>query len=298
VLKNIKSLIKGNPSVRHLDAKGKSDAMDPLVPAETKKIAITSTKYRVASCQSTGRERAHNEDTLLVLNCFLGGLDTPTYFGIFLVADGMGGHQSGEVASKLAAQASSQYLLERVYQSYLFEQKSFTSSEVKQWVIEAVGEAQTRILQHVPGGGTTLTLVLTLGEDFYLAHVGDSRLYLVDKEGTLSLKTRDHSLVKRLIDLGEITESEAGIHPHRNVLYRALGQSDPFEPDTEVFSIGPGERLLICSDGLWGMVKADDLTQMLNSDQDLDELACTLVNAANEAGGSDNISVVLVERLG
>ena len=101
-----------------------------------------------------------------------------------------------------------------------------------------------------------------------------------------------------MIDLGEITESEAGVHPHRNVLYRALGQSDPFEPDTEVFSLQPGERLLLCSDGLWGVVKLEDLNQMLNSAQDLDDVACELVKAANDAGGPDNISVILVERLG
>jgi protein phosphatase len=201
------------------------------------------------------------------------------------------------VASNLAAQGSSQYLMERVFNVFAFEQKTHSPSEIIQWMIEAVGEAQARILQRVPGGGTTLTLVLSLDAEIFLAHVGDSRLYLIGKDGTLTLKTRDHSLVKRLIDLGEITESEAEVHPHRNVLYRALGQSDPFEPDTEVFSLEPRERLMLCSDGLWGVVKPEDLTRLLNSAQNLDDVACELVKAANDAGGPDNISVILVERL-
>jgi PPM family protein phosphatase len=298
VFENFKRLIKSSPGFRHMDAKSKSDPLAEMELGEHNKGVITRSKFRVASCQSTGRERAHNEDTIFTLSCFLSGLDSPVHLGIYVVADGMGGHQSGEVASNLAAQGSSQYLLERIYREFVFEHKSFTPPEIMQWVIEAVGEAQSRILQRVPGGGTTLTLLLVLDTKYYLAHVGDSRLYLIGKDGSLTLKTRDHSLVKRLIDLGEITESEAEVHPHRNVLYRAMGQSDPFEPDTDEFSLKPGERLLLCSDGLWGVVKPEDLTQVLNSTQDLDDVAYALVKAANDAGGPDNISVILVEQLG
>jgi PPM family protein phosphatase len=298
VFRNFKKLLKGNPNLRHLAGKGNLDPSDAMDQGERINGGVSHSKFRVASCQSTGRERAHNEDTIFTLDCFQGGLDSPAHFGIYLVADGMGGHQSGEVASNLAAQGSSQYLMERVFNAFVFEKKTFPPSEIMQWVIDAVENAQSRILQRVPGGGTTLTMVLALDAEIFMAHVGDSRLYLIGKDGTLSLKTRDHSLVKRLIDLGEITESEAGVHPHRNVLYRALGQSDPFEPDTEVFSLQPGERLLLCSDGLWGVVKPEDLTRMLNSAQNLADVSCELVKAANDAGGPDNISVILVERLG
>jgi protein phosphatase len=298
VFRHFKKVNKSNPGFRHLDGKGNMKPSKALDQSESINGEIARPKFKVASCQSTGCERAHNEDTIFTLNCFMGGLDSPVNFGVYLVADGMGGHQSGEVASNLAAQGSSQYLIERVFHGFVFEQKTHPPSTIRQWMIEAVGEAQARILQHVPGGGTTLTLVLTLDAEIYLAHVGDSRLYLIGKDGTLTLKTRDHSLVKRLIDLGEITESEAEVHPHRNVLYRALGQSDPFEPDTEVFSLQPGARLLLCSDGLWGVVKPEDLARLLNSPQNLDDMACELVKAANDAGGPDNISVILVERIG
>lgn len=259
---------------------------------------ITTTRYRVASCQSTGRERSHNEDTLFTLNCNVGGLESPVTFGIFLVADGMGGHQSGELASNLAAQGISRYLIDHVFHGYLFERKFYSQDELSACVVDAVASAQALVLQRVPGGGTTLTLVMAVGDELYSAHVGDSRLYLLNADGTLTLKTRDHSLVKRLVDLGEITADEAGFHPQRNVLYRALGQTDPFQPDTEVFSINTGERLLICSDGLWGVLGDEKILQIIFQAEDLDQMAEDLVHAANEAGGPDNISVIVIERSG
>lgn len=255
------------------------------------------TKYRVAYCQSTGIERSHNEDSIFILNCLMDGMDTPEIFGIYLVADGMGGHQSGEVASRLAAQGSSQFLIERVFNEYIYDRNSFSDEELEQLAIQAVHEAQTLIQRRVPGGGTTLTLVMAVGDRMFSSHVGDSRLYLISPDGKMTLRTKDHSLVKRLVDLGEITENEASVHPKRNVLYRALGQTDPFEPDTEKFSLAVGERILICSDGLWGVVKENEMQRINNSLSDLEEIACHLVQAANKSGGPDNISVVLVERL-
>lgn len=266
--------------------------------SETVVTPITGTKYRVAASQSIGQERFHNEDTLFILNTFLGGMDTPVAFGIYLIADGMGGHQSGELASNLASQGISQSLMKQVFHRYVFERKAFSQSELKQFTLTAVERAQELVLQRVPGGGTTLTLVMAVGDDLFMAHVGDSRLYLVDNDGQMILKTRDHSLVKRLVDLGEITENEAGHHPHRNVLYRALGQTDPFEPDIDVLNLNFGEFLLLCSDGLWGVVSEKKMTEILNQADDLDQKASNLVQAANEAGGPDNISVILIERIG
>ena len=265
---------------------------------QNQEVCITTTRYKVACCQSPGKERSHNEDTLFTLNSFLGELDSPVAFGIFLVADGMGGHQSGELASNLAAQGIIQYLMDHVYHASLFERKTFSQQDLEQTIQDAVAAAQTLVLQRVPGGGTTLTFVLAFGDEMYSAHVGDSRLYLLGSDGSLVLKTRDHSLVKRLVDLGEISEHEAGLLPQRNILYRALGQSDPFEPDIEAFSLKIGQRILICSDGLWGVVNQQDMIKIITEHEDLNEMALALVHAANEAGGPDNISVVLVERIG
>lgn len=258
----------------------------------------SKTTYKVASCQSSGRERTHNEDTLFTLNCLINGFESPVSFGIFLVADGMGGHQSGEVASRLAVQVSSQYIMEALFNEFIFAQDQYSREEIQHILKQSVEAAQKIINQQVPGGGTTLTLVIILDDRLFFAHVGDSRLYKIGVEGKFDLLTKDHSLVKRLIDLGEIAESEASSHPQRNVLYRALGQIDPFEPDIGQFSLDKGEGFLICSDGLWGVVQQEKLVEIITQREfQIEQKACNLVDAANEAGGPDNISLILVERL-
>lgn len=262
-----------------------------------RKPGISALPYRLATGQSTGMARAHNEDTLFAFSTFLDGLDNGHYLGIFLVADGMGGHQSGEIASQLAARGASQYLLENIIQDGMFSPEKIKSVTLREQMQSAVEKAQQLIRQQVPGGGTTLTLALVLDDHVYTAHVGDSRLYLVDKEGDLQLKTKDHSLVKRLVDLGEITAAEAAEHPQRNVLYRALGQSEDLSADVDDFVIEPGEKLVLCSDGLWGVMSQEQLNTILSADAAPNWVAEALVAAANEAGGPDNVSVILVERI-
>jgi protein phosphatase len=253
--------------------------------------------YQVATCQSTGKERSHNEDTLFVMNTYLDGIDPGLALGLYIVADGMGGHQSGEVASHLAVQGAGFFLLDQLLKTQIFERKGFTEQEVTDLLQEAVVQAQALIRQRVPGGGTTLTLALVLGERVFTAHVGDSRLYILGQDKALRVVTKDHSLVKRLVDLGEITEADAAEHPQRNVLYRALGQSDALEADLDQFKLAMGDQLLICSDGLWGVVdKAALKAILMDEGLSLDQRACALVDAANEAGGPDNISVVLIKR--
>ena len=259
---------------------------------------ISDTLYRAAASQSVGRARSHNEDTLFSFSAFLAGMNPPVSFGIHLVADGMGGHQSGEIASSLAAQGASQFLFENVYIPLLYEKKTFSDDVLWQMVKDAVDEAQARVRQAVPGGGTTLTLMLVLGNKIYSAHVGDSRLYFLGVDGTVKVRTKDHSLVKRLVDLGQITEKEASVHPQRNVLYRALGQAEPFEADIDQFSLAPGEKVMICSDGLWGLVSQEQLKALMaDHTMDLNHKAHKLVQMANQAGGPDNISLILVEKV-
>jgi PPM family protein phosphatase len=253
--------------------------------------------FRVVSCQSTGMERSHNEDTLFVFQTYLDGIDNGMSLGLYLVADGMGGHQNGEVASHLAAQGAGQFLMEQLVNPLIFEHKGFKEEDISALLTQAVEQAQSLVRQRVPGGGTTLTLALIMGDRVFTAHVGDSRLYLIRKDGFLSLQTKDHSLVKRLVDLGEITEAEAAVHPQRNVLYKALGQSDALVPDLDQFKIAPEEGLLLCSDGLWGLVNDQKIKMTLSSNTDLNKAACELVRLANEAGGPDNISVIIVKRI-
>ena len=259
--------------------------------------SLSENRFRVASCQSTGRSRSHNEDTLFSFSSLLNDVDSPVSFGIYLVADGMGGHQSGEIASRLAAKCVGDFLIERYFKAQIYDRQSVTDEDIQASLQKAIDDAQKLIRRQVTGGGTTLTMVIAFNETFFSAHIGDSRLYLIDQNGSLSLTTKDHSLVKRLIDLGEITESEARDHPQRNVLYRALGQVDSLDPDLDKFTLGINEKLMLCSDGLWGVVEDGKLEEILKSSQDLDQIADDLVLAANEGGGPDNISVILVERM-
>jgi protein phosphatase len=158
----------------------------------------------------------------------------------------------------------------------------------------AVQEAHRVILKEAPGSGTTLTAMLILDRQMTIAHVGDSRVSLIDSDGFIQTITRDHSLVMRMMELGQLTSEEAAIHPQRNVLYRALGQGEPFTPDITTQPLPESGSILLCSDGLWGVVPEDEIVKLVNSSQD-PELACQkLINAANAAGGPDNITAILV----
>jgi len=148
----------------------------------------------------------------------------------------------------------------------------------------------------VPGGGTTLTLVFAVNNQLISAHVGDSRLYRIRKD-EIVLLTKDHSLVKRLVELGEISPSEANKHPQRNILYRAMGQDEHLEPDIELFTIDNGDLLMMCSDGLWGVLDDQKMLSIIQSKSNLNESSAQLVAAANEQGGPDNISVILIKKL-
>jgi protein phosphatase len=210
----------------------------------------------------------------------------------------MGGHQFGEVASNAAIRTVAGYVL-RKFHPYLFHIKADAMDESFQEIMQAaVSEAQRAIQREAPGSGTTLTAALVLGQQITVAHVGDSRAYFIYPDGRIESLTRDHSLVKRLEELGHITPDEAVNYPHRNVLYRALGQGEILDPD--IFTVGfpqPGS-LMICSDGLWGVLTEEELVRSINEAPSLQRACQTLVNAANAAGGPDNISVILVQLIG
>ena len=253
----------------------------------------------VASCgQSVGKQRELNEDSLLALTSTMAGNSGNLPFGLYIVADGMGGHQFGELASNAAIRCVASHVL-RKFHPYLFNVKSDTIEESFQEIMQAaVGDAQRVIQKEAPGSGTTLTAALVVGQQITVAHVGDSRAYFIYPDGRIEPITRDHSLVKRLEELGHITPEEAANYPHRNVLYRALGQGEILEPD--IFTVGfpqPG-HLLLCSDGLWGVITENELARAVNEAPTLHRACQNLVNAANAAGGPDNISVVLVQLIG
>lgn len=248
--------------------------------------------------QSVGKQRDLNEDSLLAITYTLAGNGGNTPFGLYIVADGMGGHKYGEVASNTAIRTVAGTIL-RKFHPYIFNLKPEPLNESLQEIMHAaVEEAQKGIQREAPGSGTTLTAVLILGQQATIAHVGDSRAYMVYPDGRLQTVTRDHSLVKRLEELGHISQKEAANYPHRNVLYRALGQGDQLEPDIFTIPFPSGGLLMLCSDGLWGVISDQELLRAVREAPNL-QLACqNLVAAANAAGGPDNISVVLVQLTG
>jgi serine/threonine protein phosphatase PrpC len=251
-----------------------------------------------AASQSVGKQRELNEDSLLSITTTMAGNSGNLPFGLYIVADGMGGHQFGEVASNAAIRTVAGYVL-RKFHSYLFQIKTDTMDESFQEImLGAVNEAQKAIQREAPGSGTTLTAALVLGQQITVAHVGDSRAYFVYPDGRIEAITRDHSLVKRLEELGHISAEEAENYPHRNVLYRALGQGEILEPDIFTIAFPQPGTLMLCSDGLWGVVSEPDVVRSVNDSPTLQRACQNLVSAANMAGGPDNISVVLVQLIG
>ncbi len=251
-----------------------------------------------ASGQSVGKQREHNEDSLVAITATLAGKTANVPFGLYIVADGMGGHQFGEIASNAAIRVIAGQIM-RKFHSYLFTLPTQQPEESLQEIMEnAVKEAHRVIQKDAPGSGTTVTAALIVGQQVTIGHVGDSRAYCIYPAGRIEQITRDHSLVKRLEELGHLNKEEAANFPHRNVLIRALGQGDTLEVDIFTIPFPQNGMLLLCSDGLWGVVADHDLVRIVNDAPNAQRACQNLVNAANTAGGPDNISVILVQMVG
>jgi protein phosphatase len=221
----------------------------------------------------TGRQRRANEDALLARS------------PLFVVADGMGGAQAGEVASQIAVDH--------------FRRGLEQTSDPEHALAEVARAANARIYERShthseqAGMGTTLTAVYVGEDEVSIAHVGDSRAYLL-RDGELTRLTEDHSLVDELMRQGRLTPEEAVEHPQRSVITRALGPEGTVEVDTHTFSARAGDVYLVCSDGLTSMVSEDELAATLTSSRSLQAAGEALISAANAAGGRDNITVVLL----
>jgi PPM family protein phosphatase len=229
-----------------------------------------------ASLTDTGKVREINEDSVLEAG------------NLFAVADGMGGHQAGEVASDLALSLIGQYVEDNL---------GLVGGE--KLVEKAVSSANASVHQKARSSakyhsmGTTVTLLYREGDTAYIGNVGDSRTYLL-RAGSLRRLTRDHSLVQALIDEGEITEEQARNHPQRNIIIRALGLEPQIDVDVVSVKIEPGDEFLLASDGLTGMVDDAGIAGVLVENSEPVAAARALVDLALAAGGNDNISVVVV----
>ena len=248
----------------------------------------------VAKASDIGQVRGRNEDAFLVIDSTLQNDDGLTPLGLYIVADGMGGHQKGEVASSTATRVTACHIIQDVFVPFLSEQGQDSQRRpINEALIDAVEAANLAVHTQVPEAGTTLTAALIFGHRAYLAHVGDSRAYIFN-QGTLQQVTQDHSLVARLVELGQATPAEALTHAHRNVLYRAIGQAGSLEVDTYMQPFPEGSCLLLCSDGLWGTVSDQEISNILTMASSPQKALEQLIATANQNGGSDNITAILV----
>jgi serine/threonine protein phosphatase PrpC len=257
------------------------------------------TQQLIAGCgQSVGKQREHNEDSLLAITSTISGHNGNIPFGIYIVADGMGGHQYGEVASNSAIRVMAGNIM-RAFHSYLFNLPTQPLQESLQEIMEAaIKDAHRTVQKDAPGSGTTVTAALVLGQQVTIAHIGDSRAYAVYPDRRIQPITRDHSLVKRLEELGHLSKDEAANFPHRNVLIRALGQGEVLEADIFTIPFPQPGYLMLCSDGLWGVVNDQDISRAIVEAPTLHRACQNLVEAANLAGGPDNITTILVQLIG
>jgi serine/threonine protein phosphatase PrpC len=270
------------------------DPLDPELKLQETEPP-TDVHYLIAGyAQSVGKQRDHNEDALFSLTTMLSSENAQIPFGLYIVADGMGGHQHGDIASATAVRAMAEYILRRLYLPLLDLAQVPPSEPLQEIMQNGLYEAHKIIPKYAPGGGTTMTAVLIMGAQITIAHVGDSRAYAVYADGHMQVLTRDHSLVKRLEELGQLTPEEAAQHPQRNVLYRALGQVEPFEPDITTFPLHHPGHVFICSDGLWGVVAEREIYRLITTNPMPEQACLKLVEAANAAGGPDNITAILV----
>lgn len=247
--------------------------------------------YGIAS--DIGMTRSNNEDACFGLQWHSITVEDQPDFGFFVVADGMGGHLDGERAACIAVQTLAAEMLARIYVPMLRNFKAEASASILEALVAAAEKANLAVIKQVPGGGTTLSAVAIVGNLAYLAHVGDSRAYLIHADRIQQLTT-DHTLVQRLIEMKELSPEEAENYPQKNVLYRAIGQNENLKVERLIRTVPPAAFLLICSDGLWDCVDDEQLRDVTLGAASPQDACDALVQLAKERGGSDNISVIAI----
>jgi serine/threonine protein phosphatase PrpC len=242
-------------------------------------------KIRYAAKTDVGMKRTHNEDYFSLIE------DEQ----LFLVADGMGGHASGEVASKMAAETIGEF--------YQRTREDRSLSYIENRLVCGIKLANLRIFEtsnrdlRYKGMGTTIVSTLVSGDKIYVGHVGDSRVYRV-REGGISQLTRDHSLLEDYKEAKpDMTEEEERNFPHKNVITRALGMRETVQVDIRSHQIKSGDVYILCSDGLSGMVVDEQIGQIASNAKSLERAVAELVDAANRNGGTDNVTTLLLQCL-
>ncbi|MDO8700935.1 MAG: Stp1/IreP family PP2C-type Ser/Thr phosphatase [Undibacterium sp.] len=248
------------------------------------------TVLEFASLSDTGLVRAHNEDAI----------ETSQEIGLAILADGMGGYNAGEVASRMSVELISKHIKQKQQSAWipLLSRQTLVASR---WINDAISYANERVLaaahEHAEyvGMGTTIVVAMCHQDKLLVAHVGDSRVYRY-RRGELKQITRDHSVLQAQIDAGLITEEQAQFSPIKNLITRAIGAQVDIEVEIHDHQLEEGDIYLLCSDGLTDMLKYDQIHTIMKQHCTQLDLCCqTLINGANNSGGRDNISVILLK---
>jgi protein phosphatase len=267
---------------------------EALEKAVSEMAAPQAIDFQVGRCSNVGKVRTLNEDSLLVLevNRIVQSVSQP--LGVFVVADGMGGHTAGEIASSaiinsIAQKALKEWLLDGVTRSAPLNGQAWLGRAVE------AANAEVYAMRKSSGSdmGSTLVAAVMEGPRLAVAHIGDSRAYRISAD-TITRLTVDHSLVERLVATGQITRQEARYHPQRNVIYRTVGDKPNVDVETAAHNLSPGDYLLLCSDGLCGPLDDNTIARLVRESCSAQDACDKLIAAANTAGGEDNISAIVV----
>ena len=236
----------------------------------------------IALLTDVGQTRSNNQD-------YVNRYTNRAGIDLIVLADGMGGHRAGHIASEMTATD--------LGASWVDTQLN-TLNDVREWMVAVLEEENKKIYQlgqtdEYKGMGTTLEAVVIIDQQMIYAHVGDSRIGLL-RNGEYQQLTSDHSLVGALVRAGQLSEEEARLHPQKNIITQSIGQHQPVEADIAIKTLEPGDYVLINSDGLTNMVSKEDIRDILSSEVPLENMAESLIRFANNAGGTDNITVALL----
>jgi serine/threonine protein phosphatase PrpC len=268
----------------------------PIITKPTEPLLDDEPFLQAAIRCHVGGRRERNEDSCYSFVSEMGGHFKMQPFGLFIVADGMGGHADGHIASKIASRTAAHHIINRLYLPLLEDNERVMQTPIQEVLETAVQQANKAVFNYDAelDSGTTLTIALVLGRRLYVAHVGDSRLYMYAND-KLEPVTSDHSLVQRLQDVGQLTAEEATFYRYGHILLRAVGQSEEVEADTYMRLLPKSGILMLCSDGVSGFISDAEIKEILNQDIPIDQMADGIFAAAMSVGGFDNITAVVVE---
>lgn len=242
----------------------------------------------VGYCTNVGTVREVNEDALFV--------SSHNEYPMFIVADGMGGHNAGEIASGIVVQVAKKF-----ENDFVQKKLQFKEIEIPRYINDLFQEANIRIYndaikeKRYAGMGTTTSLLIVNEQEYYIGHVGDSRIYIIDEHFSIEQLTKDHSVVAEMVRKGKITDEEAFNHPQKNLITRALGVEEKINVDILNDMVNQAKYFLLCSDGLTNLVREHEIVDLVRKSQNVQDACEQMVHEANAKGGQDNITVILVQ---